>query len=154
MSSRKLLNRVAKSTEHSVSATAYGISSDPLSQFAIVFSALIHDADHPGVSNAQLVKEEAPVAKQFHNQSVAEQNSVSLAWNLLLEPQYTEFRNLIMVSEDESRRFRQLIINAVMATDLFDADLKKLRETRWSRVFDNNTNNNTNNNSNQPDDNC
>lgn len=34
-----------------------GISSDPLSQFAVVFGALIHDVDHVGVSNAQLIKE-------------------------------------------------------------------------------------------------
>lgn len=30
----------------------YGITSDPLTQFAAVFSALVHDADHPGVPNA------------------------------------------------------------------------------------------------------
>jgi hypothetical protein len=29
----------------------YGITSDPLTQFACVFSAIIHDADHPGVPN-------------------------------------------------------------------------------------------------------
>ena len=32
----------------------YGITSDPLTQFACVLSALIHDADHPGVPNAQV----------------------------------------------------------------------------------------------------
>jgi Adenylate and Guanylate cyclase catalytic domain/3'5'-cyclic nucleotide phosphodiesterase len=31
---------------------------DPLTKFAICFSALIHDLDHSGVSNGQLVKEE------------------------------------------------------------------------------------------------
>eukprot|EP00980_Cylindrotheca_fusiformis_P025515 scaffold13958_cov118-Cylindrotheca_fusiformis.AAC.1 len=32
----------------------YGITSDPLTQFAVVFSAVIHDVDHPGVPNTQL----------------------------------------------------------------------------------------------------
>ena len=32
----------------------FGITSDPLTQFACVFSALIHDVDHAGVPNAQL----------------------------------------------------------------------------------------------------
>jgi len=54
----------------------YGITSDPLTQFACVFSALIHDADHSGVPNAQLVKESTHIAKYYNGKSVAEQNSV------------------------------------------------------------------------------
>jgi hypothetical protein len=34
-----------------------GITSDPLTQFAVIFSALIHDVDHWGVSNNELIKE-------------------------------------------------------------------------------------------------
>ena len=37
----------------------YGITSDPLTQFACVLTALIHDVDHSGVPNSQLVKEKA-----------------------------------------------------------------------------------------------
>ena len=54
----------------------YGITSDPLTQFACVFSALIHDADHSGVPNIQLVKENTHIAKYYNGKSVAEQNSV------------------------------------------------------------------------------
>jgi hypothetical protein len=32
-----------------------GITSDPLTQFAVVVSAIIHDAGHYGVPNSQLV---------------------------------------------------------------------------------------------------
>jgi hypothetical protein len=53
----------------------YGITSDPLTQFACVFSALIHDVDHLGIPNAQIVKEKLPLANHYKNQSVAEQNS-------------------------------------------------------------------------------
>jgi hypothetical protein len=63
---------------------ATSISSDPLTQFAIVFSALIHDVDHTGVPNGQLVKEEAHVASLYNNKSVAEQNSLDLAFELLM----------------------------------------------------------------------
>jgi hypothetical protein len=51
-----------------------GITSCPLTQFAVVFSAIIHDVDHPGVPNAQLVKEKSPLAEMYRNVSVAEQN--------------------------------------------------------------------------------
>jgi hypothetical protein len=60
------------------------IASDPLTQFTIVFSALIHDVDHTGVPNGQLIKEEAHVATLYNNKSVAEQNSLDLAFELLM----------------------------------------------------------------------
>lgn len=63
----------------------YGITSDPLAQFAILFSALIHDVDHWGVSNNQLIKEGAPMSEKYKGKSIAEQNSVDLAWDLLME---------------------------------------------------------------------
>eukprot|EP00980_Cylindrotheca_fusiformis_P024777 scaffold12447_cov95-Cylindrotheca_fusiformis.AAC.1 len=44
---------------------SYGITSDPLTQFSVVFSAIIHDLDHPGVPNAQLVKENTRSAQIF-----------------------------------------------------------------------------------------
>merc|ERR1711933_25010 len=58
----------------------FGITSDPLTQFACVFSALIHDLDHPGVANSQLVKENTKIASYYKNKSVAEQNSVDLSF--------------------------------------------------------------------------
>lgn len=53
----------------------YGITSDPLTQFAVVLAALIHDVDHLGIPNTQLVKEEMEIAKVYKNKSVAEQVS-------------------------------------------------------------------------------
>jgi hypothetical protein len=40
----------------------YGITSDPLTQFAVVLSALVHDVDHGGVPNFLLVKENEALA--------------------------------------------------------------------------------------------
>ena len=54
----------------------FGITSDPLTQFAILFSALIHDCDHYGISNGQIIKEGHPISEKYKNKSVAEQNSV------------------------------------------------------------------------------
>ena len=114
----------------------YGIASDPLTQFAVAFSALIHDVDHQGVPNTVLVKEGTDLAKMYKNQSVAEQNSVELAWALLMEPPYKDLRSYIYSTQEEMDRFRQLVVNAVMATDIIDKDLGALRKARWAKAFD------------------
>eukprot|EP00980_Cylindrotheca_fusiformis_P002795 scaffold667_cov117-Cylindrotheca_fusiformis.AAC.12 len=93
----------------------YVITSDPLTQFAVVFSAVIHDVDHPGVPNAQLVKEKTRNA-EIYKKSVAEQNSVELAWDLLMSHEYSALRACIYQTESDLRRFRQLVVNTVMAT--------------------------------------
>jgi len=113
---------------------SYGITSDPLTQFAVVFSAIIHDVDHPGVTNAQLVVEKTRNAK-FYKKSIAEQNSVELAWDLLMSPDYKDLRACIYSNEDELKRFRQLVVNTIMATDICDKELGALRKARWTKAF-------------------
>ena len=113
----------------------YGITSDPLTQFACIFAALIHDVDHYGVTNAQLINEMAPIAVQFDGKSVLEQNSVVLAWNLLLNERFRDLRNTLCATRTEVQRFRQLVVNAVMATDIMAPDLKLIRNARWNTAF-------------------
>jgi hypothetical protein len=97
----------------------YGICSDPLTQFACALSALIHDVDHSGVPNAYLIKENPELAKRFDNRSVAEQNSLDLAWDLLMQPRFKDLRATLYVNECQFRRFRQLLVNSVMATGAY-----------------------------------
>lgn len=114
----------------------YGITSDPLTQFSCALSALIHDVDHPGVPNAQLVLEATATAQKYNNHSVEEQNSVDLAWNLLMQPDYQELRQTIYSTQCELARFRQIVVNAVMATDIVDKELKAIRNMRfWHGVL-------------------
>ena len=113
----------------------YGITSDPLTQFAIIFSALIHDVDHPGVPNGRLAVEKPDLATNYRNKSIAEQNSVDLAWGLLTEARFEDLQKCIWSNKEEKRRFRQLVVNSVMATDIFDKDMKALRNKRWDKAF-------------------
>lgn len=113
----------------------YGITSDPLTQFSVVFSALIHDVDHVGVPNTQLVKENADLAGVFSSQSVAEQNSIVLAWDLLQEPSFSDLRRTICHTDQEMARFRQLVVQTVLATDIVDKELKAQRNSRWAAAF-------------------
>jgi hypothetical protein len=113
----------------------YGITSDALAQFAVAFSTLIHDVDHRGVPNGQLAQEIPQLGDRYKNTSVAEQNSVDLAWNLLMEPQFKDLQGCIFTDEAEVTRFRKYVVNLVIATDIFEKQMKQRRQERWTKAF-------------------
>jgi hypothetical protein len=53
-----------------------------------------------------------------------------------MSSEFEALRNCIYCNETELRRFRQIIVNSIMATDIFDPELSKLRKERWNRAFD------------------
>jgi hypothetical protein len=112
----------------SVHDHTYGMMSDPMTQFSVVLAALIHDVDHFGVSNFQLIKEEHELASLFKNKSIAEQNSIVLAWDTLMDPRLYDLRRCIYADPFELQRFRQLMANTVLATHIFDKQLQALRK--------------------------
>lgn len=128
-------DRHHSATHEALHDHTYGITSDPLTRFACVFSALIHDIDHPGVPNPRLVEENEHLARIYKKRSVAEQNSFDLAWDLLMEENFTRLRLAICSNDAEFRRFRQIVVNSVMATDLGDKQSKELRNGRWKKAF-------------------
>lgn len=67
---------ISQDHEASLHDHTYGITSDPLTQFSLVLAALVHDVDHTGIPNSQLVKEGAALAARYKEKSVAEQNSL------------------------------------------------------------------------------
>jgi hypothetical protein len=130
MLSDLLLGRI-EGTEGS----GFGITSDPLARFAVVFSALVHDVGHTGVPNGQLAKESPELAALYKHKSVAEQNSIDTAWDLLMQDRYRNLRDSLFSSSDVQERLHKLITNCVIATDIFDPDLKEFRSSRWEKAF-------------------
>ena len=96
---------------------------------------IFQDADHRGVPNELLAKEKAEVSLKFGEKSAAEQNSVFIAWEMLMEPKYDVVRACIYTNGEERKRFRQLVVNAVMATDIMDRELQTVRKNRWEVAF-------------------
>lgn len=146
MSMHKLLQRIVRPENISYDGECadiaseahnytYGITSDPLTQFAVLFCALIHDVDHNGVPNGVLIKENSYVAAHYKNKSVAEQNSIDLGWDLLMDKNYEDLRKILYSTKSELKRFRQLVVNVVLATDIFDKELSALRKSRWNKAF-------------------
>lgn len=138
LAAQKLVKRMTTSKtldESELYNRSYGISADPITQFAIVFGAMIHDVGHSGIPNAQLVYEEQEVARKYKNRSVAEQNSVHLAWAVLMEPRFMDFRRAIYRTNIERKRFRQVLTNTIMATDIADREVNQLRSKKWNKAF-------------------
>jgi hypothetical protein len=144
LSANKLLKRIVSVdddkcgdvvTSQDVHKHTYGIGTDPLTQFAIVFAGLVHDVGHTGVPNFQLAEEDPVLAEKYIHKSIAEQHSVNIAWELLMLPGFKNLRSCIFYNREECQRFRHLIVNSLMATDIFDKELKAIRTKRWEAAF-------------------
>uniref|UniRef100_A0A8C6RZB1 Phosphodiesterase n=1 Tax=Nannospalax galili TaxID=1026970 RepID=A0A8C6RZB1_NANGA len=87
-----------------------------LELMALYVAAAMHDYDHPGRTNAFLVATNAPQAVLYNDRSVLENHHAASAWNLYLSrPEYNFLLNLDHV---QFKRFRFLVIEAILATDL------------------------------------
>jgi len=123
------------SSELSLNRYTNDLSNDPLAQFAVVYSALIHDVDHTGASNSQLIKENDWMAIEYNGKSPAENHAIHLAWETLMLPDYAELVECLCPTTMHLERLKQLVTDAVLATDIFDEDLKENRNARWQQVF-------------------
>jgi 3'5'-cyclic nucleotide phosphodiesterase len=130
MAANKFLKRIE------VQGDLHVINSDPLTVLAILFSTLIHDADHRGIGNGRLIQEDAEIAAKYGNKSPAEQNSLDTAWDLLMHDfKFHELKECLFHSDEDLQHFRQVIVNSVLATDIFDAGLNQSRKDRWEKAF-------------------
>lgn len=136
LSVTKLLTRVVPS-ENSSSSYARGIATDTLMQLGVCLAALIHDVDHVGVPNSRLLEEKPGMAAKYNNTSIAEKNSIDVAWELLMRPEYDALRRCIAPTDCILQEFKETIIHATLATDIMDKDLKLDRNARWAHAFSN-----------------
>ncbi|KAH0620916.1 hypothetical protein JD844_021822 [Phrynosoma platyrhinos] len=87
-----------------------------LELMALYVAAAMHDYDHPGRTNAFLVATNAPQAVLYNDRSVLENHHAASAWSLFLSrPEYNFLPDLDHV---QFKRFRFLVIEAILATDL------------------------------------
>jgi hypothetical protein len=91
---------------------------------------LIHDLDHQGVPKQVVYWQHATTTK-----SIAEQNSVDIAWTVFMGDDYQSLRDVVCPTTEELQRFRQLVVNGVMAPHIMDKDLKALQNAWWDKAF-------------------
>ena len=122
----------------------YGIKDNPLSHFALLFSALVHDVEHTGVSNRQLVLESDELAILYNDQSVAEQRSLSIAFKVINKEKYKAMRTSMFgdyaKGEEEKyheqyREFRKVVIDLVLCTDIASPERMQIVKSAWKEAF-------------------
>uniref|UniRef100_A0A8D0CFJ8 Phosphodiesterase n=1 Tax=Salvator merianae TaxID=96440 RepID=A0A8D0CFJ8_SALMN len=114
-----------------------------LELMALYVAAAMHDYDHPGRTNAFLVATNAPQAVLYNDRSVLENHHAASAWSLFLSlPDYNFLSNLDHV---QFKRFRFLVIEAILATDLkkhfdflseFNAKVNNVNGIEWNNESD------------------
>ena len=73
------------------------------------------------------MKEKDRLAVMYHGKSPAENHSINLAWTTLMQTQFKDLVKCLCPTVSEKDRLKKLVISAVLATDLFDEDLKESR---------------------------
>ncbi|XP_067850008.1 cGMP-inhibited 3',5'-cyclic phosphodiesterase 3B isoform X3 [Heptranchias perlo] len=109
-----MFSRSCAISDDSYSSLASNIPA--LELMALYVAAAMHDYDHPGRTNAFLVATNAPQAVLYNDRSVLENHHAAAAWNLFMSR--SEFNFLANLDHVEFKRFRFLVIEAILATDL------------------------------------
>merc|ERR1719391_636326 len=104
----------------------------PLEVMTAVFSAAIHDVDHPGLTNQYLINTSSELALMYNDESVLENHHLAVAFKLLQTPECDIFVNL---TRKQKQTLRKMVIDMVLATDMSKhmsllADLKTMVETK------------------------
>jgi 3'5'-cyclic nucleotide phosphodiesterase len=130
----------------------FGLRRDAHLQLALLFAALVHDVDHKGVTNQQLVREADALALRYNDTSVQENNSLTTAFQMLLEDEYALLRacmfpamgdesaNLVgsgptSMDDGSFQRFRSLVINLVLSTDIASPERAQLGKSVFKEAF-------------------
>lgn len=113
---------------------SYGIKNDAIVQMAFLFSALVHDVDHTGISNRQLAVESDDLALMYNDQSVAEQRSLSVAFSLFRAASYEKLRALLF-QQTEYIKFRKTVIDLVLCTDIASPERVQIVKSKWKEAF-------------------
>jgi hypothetical protein len=135
ISANKLLDLMLHDDETSRHHQTFGLKSDPLSHLALLFSALVHDVEHQGVPNRQLVLESDNLALLYNDQSVAEQRSLAIAFAELRKECYHNLCNVLFDDVEDYRRFRKTVIDLVLATDIASPERTQVVKSKWKEAF-------------------
>lgn len=89
-----------------------------------------------GVSSKNCLQvEDDRLAVLYNDQSIAENWSVYIAFSELLQDDFKDLREAIFPDKDEYRRFRKMVINLVLTTDIASPERTQLVKSKWKEAF-------------------
>jgi len=135
ISTNKLVDMIVHQSPNEKLAQTFGFRDDPLMQFCMLFSAVIHDVDHRGIPNRQLALDEEDLAMKFNDQSIAENNSLFISFLELRKSKYDKLNKVIFPQRKDYRRFRLACINLVLSTDIASPERTQLGKSKWKEAF-------------------
>ena len=116
---------VAHTTFRYIKLTKSRTKITKLERFAVMIAAIIHDVDHPGLTNAFLVRTRDPLATTYNDQSVLENHHLSYFFNLIERKKEANIFDYATspgqsshFTEESYREVRRIIIACVMHTDM------------------------------------
>mmetsp|Transcript_20590 Transcript_20590/g.26635 ORF Transcript_20590/g.26635 Transcript_20590/m.26635 type:complete len:456 (+) Transcript_20590:347-1714(+) len=112
----------------------FGLYHDTMSQLCLVFTALVHDVDHTGVCNKDLVKGGSDLAIAYNNLSIAEQHSLAIAFSVLFEPDFDNLRDAMFATSEDYLNFMDVVTELIIHTDLGSPKIKESKNM-WNKAF-------------------
>jgi len=91
------------------------LSGADLGKLACLLAAIVHDYEHPGLSNDFLVKTGHERAIRYNDRHVNEHHHAAAAFGVLLRPECNFLEHL---PTQHFRQFRSLVIDLVLGTDM------------------------------------
>jgi len=86
-----------------------------LLHFAVILSAVVHDVDHPGNTNAFEINSGSELAILYNDQSVLENHHCATAFRLMNS---RGVKLLEAVGPAEQKEFRRVMVSSILATDM------------------------------------
>eukprot|EP00520_Triparma_pacifica_P017633 CAMPEP_0118661916 /NCGR_PEP_ID=MMETSP0785-20121206/16542_1 /TAXON_ID=91992 /ORGANISM="Bolidomonas pacifica, Strain CCMP 1866" /LENGTH=1391 /DNA_ID=CAMNT_0006555403 /DNA_START=25 /DNA_END=4197 /DNA_ORIENTATION=+ len=106
---------VAQTAFYFIACTEVGQCLTSLQAFALIVSALCHDLDHPGHTNAFEVNSDSELALIYNDTSVLENHHCACASIVMRE----EENNILSgLDRGEFREFRSVMCSAILSTDM------------------------------------
>ena len=116
---------------------------DPWLHFAICLSALLHDVDHKGIPNNELLAERDLLAVKYGGdecmKSYAEWNSLDIGLSLLRgSVEYGEFDAALGGVDGSDRekkeRFYDMVTDLILCTDIASKERREMGMQKWERA--------------------
>eukprot|EP00730_Choanoeca_flexa_P005759 TRINITY_DN12015_c0_g2_i1.p1 TRINITY_DN12015_c0_g2~~TRINITY_DN12015_c0_g2_i1.p1 ORF type:complete len:590 (+),score=170.01 TRINITY_DN12015_c0_g2_i1:104-1771(+) len=96
----------------------------PLERFAYLVAALCHDLEHNGLNNAFHANSQSKLAIRYNDKSILENHHCATAFEIMLDD---EVRLTSVLSPDDYKVFRRIIVETILSTDMAEHGAKLVR---------------------------